>query len=250
MTRSNRIAMAALAALALFSSFSTLPQTRGAEDKPAAAPATEPNTLTPEQQKAGFKLLFDGKDMGYFRNYKGEQINPAWEVKDGAMHLTKGGGGDLVTKEEFGAFELLIDFKISKAGNSGVMFHVKETSGPPYATGPEVQVQDNIDGHDPQKAGWVYQLYPAPQGVDATKPAGEWNTMRILIEKAPNKSEVWMNGTKYSEFVLGSDEWKDRIAKSKFAKMEGFGMQETGHIDLQDHGNEVWFRNIKVREIK
>jgi hypothetical protein len=171
------------------------------------------------------------------------------------LTLTGKGGGDIVTKEQYGAFEFTLDYKISKAGNSGLMYHVKETDKAPYFTGPEVQIQDNVDGKDPQKAGWLYQLYPAM--TDATKPAGEWNTLRILI--TPEKCEQYMNGVKYCEYVKGSKDWDEKVAKSKFAKWEGkdkatgemvgFGKPTSGYICLQDHGNVVSFRNIKIRPI-
>ena len=113
------------------------------------------------------------------------------------------------------------------------MFHVTEEGATPWQTGPEIQVQDNKDGHDPQKAGWLYQLYQAD--TDATKPAGEWNTLRVII--SPEKSETFMNGTKYYEFVKGSKDWDERVAKSKFAKFPSFGKPTKGYIALQDHGN-------------
>jgi hypothetical protein len=216
----------------------------------------EPNTLSPEEYRAGFRLLFDGRTMDHFRAYNGQKIGDAWQVQDGAMVLTHGGGGDIITRQQYDAFELLIDYRISKGGNSGVMFHVQEGAEQPGMTGPEVQIQDNVAGTDPQKAGWVYQLYPAPtdpktgQPIDATRPAGEWNTLHLIVNKAPARSEVYLNGVKYSEFVIGSADWKARVAKSKFREMKGFHLKEKGYIDLQDHGNEVAFRNIKIREIK
>lgn len=210
------------------------------------AVADEPNTLTEAEKKDGWKLLFDGKDLSNFRNYKAEGVNEKWQVKDGAFTLTEKGGGDIITKEEYGAFEIKLDYKIAPEGNSGLMYHVKETEPKPWQTGPEVQIQDNVDGHDPQKAGWLYQLYPSE--VDATKPAGEWNTMHIVI--TPEKCVHYMNGTKYCEYVKGSEEWDEKVAASKFSKFENFGKPTEGHICLQDHGNVVSFRNVKIKIVE
>jgi hypothetical protein len=221
----------------------------------ASAPG-EPNTLSPEEYQAGFRLLFDGRTMDHFRAYNGQQINDAWQVQDGAIVLTHGGGGDIITRQQYDAFELLIDYRISKGGNSGVMFHIQEGAEQPGMTGPEVQIQDNAAGTDPQKSGWLYQLYSAPtdsktgKPIDATKPSGEWNSLRIIVNKAPAKSAVFMNGVKYSEFVIGSADWNRRVAESKFHEMKAFHTKLKGYIDLQDHGNEVAFRNIKIRETK
>jgi glucose/arabinose dehydrogenase len=128
-----------------------------------------------------------------------------------------------------------------------VMFHVVEGEGPPWRTGPEIQVQDNVDGHDPQKAGWLYQLYKPDGSVDSTRPAGEWNQLYIRISK--DDCEVCMNGVRYFRFKLGDKVWDKRVAASKFAKFDGFGKAGKGHICLQDHGDEVAYRNVKVREI-
>lgn len=206
-----------------------------------------PNTLSDEEKKAGFKLLFDGKSTKHFRSYKKDRVNPGWKVVDGALTKAEKGAGDIITEEQFAAFELLIDYKISKGGNSGIMFHVAETDGPPYVTGPEIQIQDNVDGKDPQKSGWLYQLYK-PQ-TDATKPAGQWNSMRIVIAPKGQKSAVYMNGQKYYEFEKRGADWDEKVKQSKFKDMPGFGKQTKGHICLQDHGDEVAYRNIKIRVI-
>lgn len=209
-----------------------------------------PNTLTDAEQKSGWKLLFDGKSTDGWRNYKKESVSDGWKVEDGAIVWARKRAGDIITNKKYGRFELSLEYKISKGGNSGVMFHVAETKGPPWHTGPEIQVQDNVDGHDPQKAGWLYQLYQPSNGksgpTDATRPPGEWNQMYIRINQ--DDCEVCMNGVRYYRFKLGDRKWNERVAQSKFAKREGFGSQGEGHICLQDHGNEVAYRNIKIRE--
>ncbi|MCI0357245.1 MAG: DUF1080 domain-containing protein [Planctomycetaceae bacterium] len=212
----------------------------------AAAADPAPNTLSDEEKAAGWKLLFDGKTTTGWRNYKKTDVGPGWKVMDGALVRAGQGAGDIITADKFDAFEFIVEYNISKGGNSGLMFHVTEEGGAPWHTGPEIQIQDNKDARDPQLSGWLYQLYkPA---IDAAKPAGEWNQLRILI--TPEKCATWMNGELYYEFVKGSKDWDERVAKSKFAAMAGFGKAKSGHICLQDHGNLVSFRNIKVRPIQ
>ncbi len=208
--------------------------------------AGEPNTLTGDEKAAGWKLLFDGKTTEGWRNYNRDAISEGWQVDDGALVRTARGAGDIITVDKYGAFELVLEFKISPGGNSGVMYHVLEKEGsPPWHTGPEIQIQDNAGGHDAQKSGWLYQLYPADE--DATKPAGEWNELRVLI--SPEKCTTHMNGVKYNEYVKGSADWDERVAKSKFHRFAGFGKATAGHVCLQDHGNRVSFRNIKIRKL-
>lgn len=208
----------------------------------AEAPA---NTLTDDERQAGWKLLFDGKTTSGWRNFKKPDISSGWKVIDGALVRAEKGAGNIVTAEQYGAFELSLEYKITPAGNSGLMYHVSEDAGSPPMSGPEVQIQDNQLGHDPQKAGWLYQLYPADS--DATKPAGEWNQIRILI--TPEKCATWINGVKYNDYVKGSADWDERVAKSKFARWPMFGKATSGYICLQDHGDVVSFRNIKIRPI-
>jgi hypothetical protein len=203
------------------------------------------NQLTPEEAKAGWKLLFDGKSTDGWRNYKAEGVKDQWKIVDGALTMTEKGGGDIITKDQYGAFELTLEYNISPGGNSGIMYHVRETADRPWQTGPEIQVQDNAAGHDPQKAGWLYQFYKSD--VDATKPAGQWNQLRIVI--SPKKCEHYMNGVKYCEYVIGSDDWNEKLAASKFSKFPEFAKYDAGFICLQDHGNLVSYRNIKIRKL-
>ena len=125
------------------------------------------------------------------------------------------------------------------------MYHVAETEDRPWKTGPEIQILDNEKGHDPQHAGWLYQLYKPD--FDATNPAGQWNHLRIVI--TPSKCEHYMNGKKYVEYVKGSDDWNQRVAKSKFNKQPNFGKPTKGYIALQDHGDLVAYRSIKIRQL-
>jgi len=203
---------------------------------------------------APWRPLFDGQTTTGWRGYRRPDFPAGWQIVDGALTRV-GEAGDIITVEEFGDFELELEWLIAPGGNSGIMFHVTEEGDTPWMTGPEIQVQDNKGGHDPQLAGWLYQLYQPPKDpktgkpVDATKPAGEWNSMRILIAPPGQKSEIYMNGVKYAEFVKGSDDWNQRVAKSKFGQMKNFGKPTKGYISLQDHGDDVAFRNIKIRVI-
>ena len=189
------------------------------------------NQLTDSEQRSGWKLLFDGKIDRRLAKLQETRISDGWKVVDGALVRAAQGAGDIITDKKYGAFELSLEYKISKGGNSGVMFHVLEGDGPPWHTGPEIQVQDNVDGHDPQKAGWLYQLFKpsAPAWavdkslVDSTRPAGEWNQLYIRISK--DESEVCMNGVRYYRFKIGDKQWDELVAASKFAKFEGSAKQ-------------------------
>jgi len=175
-------------------------------------------------------------------------------VKDGILVCADPkNAGDLCTKEKFDWFELDLEYNITPAGNSGIMYHVTEEGRAPWATGPEVQLEDNKEAHDPQRCGWLYAIYqPADdpktgQPLDATKPAGEWNRIRLVISS--EKCEHYVNGVKYFEYVLWSDDFKERVAKTKFAKMPLFAKSNTGYIALQgDHG-QISFRNIRIRSL-
>ncbi len=222
------------------------------------------NGLTPAEQRSGWRMLFDGESLDQWRNYRSDTVSDGWVIEDGILTRATDGAGDIITREQFGAFELQIEYRIAPAGNSGIMYHVTEDADSSGWSGPEVQLLDNEEGHDPQKAGWLYQLYqpvkPAwairfenqvgiisPDDIDATRPAGEWNHIYLRVD--PRQSEVCMNGVSYFNFVEGSDDWNARVAASKFADVTTFAAADTGHICLQDHGDVISFRNIKIREI-
>lgn len=221
--------------------------------KVQAEPPT--NELTRPEQLSGWKLLFDGKSTQGWRNYKKDKVSDGWKVQDGALVRQDKGAGDIVTDKKYKYFELTLEYKISEAGNSGLMFHVTEDNPAPWQSGPEIQIQDNVKGHDPQKAGWLYQLYnPVPPSwvketgvLDATRPAGEWNQLFVRI--APNQCEVSMNGQLYYRFKVGDRDWNQRVEKSKFKEFAGFGKAGSGFICLQDHNDVVAFRNVKIREL-
>jgi hypothetical protein len=222
------------------------------------------NGLTEAEKRGGWKLLFDGKTTAGWRNYKQTSISDGWRVEDGTLHRVGRKAGDIVSEKQYEYFELTLEYNISKGGNSGLMFRVTEDAARPWHSGPEIQIQDNIDGRDPQKSGWLYQLYepvkpawairfenqvgiPSPAISDATRPPGQWNNIYLRI--APTQCEVAINGVSYYYFKIGSKDWNERVAKSKFAKFANFGKATKGHLCLQDHGNEVAFRNIKIREL-
>ena len=221
------------------------------------------NQLTESEKRSGWELLFDGTSLEGFKGYQQDTPGAGWQVIDGAIVRTEA-AGDLLTKEMYDSFEIQLEYRISKAGNSGLMFHVTEDGKRPWYSGPEVQIIDNDAGKDGQKAGWLYQLYephekkwvmriekaaglPVKELVDATRPAGEWNHLYLRV--TPGSSEVCLNGVSYYKFVIGNDDWNKRVAKSKFSKFEQFGKAGNGHLCFQDHGDEVAFRSIKVRRL-
>jgi hypothetical protein len=208
--------------------------------------AAQDNALTDAEKKAGWKLLFDGKTAEGWRGYKKDKFPDGWKVIDGAL-VRVSGGGDIVTLEQYENFELFIDWRITEGSNSGVMYRVQETEKTPYMTGPEIQILDD-EKHKVPKTGLTatgscYALYAPTK--DAVKAIGEWNRFRILIYH--NKAEHWLNGEKIVQYEIGSDDWEKKVAASKFKEWHGFATSPKGHIDLQDHGGRVEFKNIKIR---
>lgn len=209
------------------------------------------NTLTSAEKAAGWKLLFNGKDFSGFHNFKKEGVRPGWQVQDGALVCADPhNAGDIVTPDKFDWFELQLDYNISEGGNSGIIFHATDKGGAVWATGPEFQLEDNQKAADQIRCGWLYQLYQPPidpktgKTLDATKPVGEWNHVRLVI--SPEKCFHEINGVRYFEYVLHSEDFNARVAKSKFGKMADFCKEDLGYIALQgDHG-QVKFRNIKI----
>ncbi|MGF1923555.1 MAG: 3-keto-disaccharide hydrolase [Bacteroidia bacterium] len=204
----------------------------------------------------GFKPLFDGKTTTGWHTYNKTTVGSAWEVVDGAIHMNpvkKGrtGGGDLVTDKEYGDFHLKLEWKVAPKANSGIIFYVHEDPkyGQTYLTGPEMQVIDN-DGHPDGKitkhrAGDLYDMVKSSS--EPVKAVGEWNKVEIISAKG--KLTFKLNGVKIVETTVWDDNWKALIAGSKFAKWQGFGTYKTGKIALQDHGDEVWYRNITIKEL-
>jgi hypothetical protein len=213
------------------------------------APAqTPPNTLTPEERAAGFRLLFDGRTTAGWRGFRRDAAPSGWQVVDGALTRVAS-GGDLMTIEQFENFELRLGWMVAPGGNSGIFYRVTEDSNQTYKTGPEMQVLDDARHADGQSrltsAGACYGLYPSPAGV--VRPAGEWNEVRILVN-GPHV-EHWLNGQKVVEYELGSPDWRERVSRSKFRDWPGFGEARRGHIALQDHGDRVAYRNIRIRAL-
>jgi len=220
----------------------------------AANMETIPDTLSNEETTAGWKLLFDGKSLNGLRTYK-NKTSDSWSAKDGVLHC-KGSDSDksdmradIITINQFENFELSLDWKISPKGNSGIMYLVTEGPEAAYMTGPEYQIADDkgfpTKLEDWQQTGASYAMNPAPDA--APNAVGEWNQTRIVVNKG--HVEHWLNGKKIVEYELWSDQWKANKAKGKWKDTPGYGMSKKGHIALQDHGSEAWFKNIKIKEL-
>lgn len=234
----------------------------GAETEASAEPAAM-NTLSEEEKAEGWKLLFDGESVDQWRGYCKDEFPEGWKVEDGMIQCIAsgqgeaGGGGDIITKETYRDFELSLEWKISEGGNSGIFYLAREKCGddgqPIWQSAPEMQILDNERHPDARlgeegnrQAGSLYDLIPAePQNA---KPAGEWNKVNILVYQGTVVHS--MNGENVLEYHLWTDKWEEMVMDSKFKEYGDFlDVAKEGHIGLQDHGNDVWFRNIKIKEM-
>jgi 3-keto-disaccharide hydrolase len=233
----------ALAFLALFAA-------RSLADEP------KPNTLSDEEKKAGFRLLFDGRTTDGWRGYNMKEMPPGWKAIDGILTRVAGGAGgkgagggdDIITKDQFDNFELKLQWRVGKGVNSGILYRAKEGAVTSWHVTPEMQVLDNVGFGDPSPlhhAGALYDLY-AP-AKDTTRPISEWNDVRLIANG--NHIEHWLNGVKVVECEIGSPDWNERLAKSKFKDKPDFAKATKGHICLQDHSGKIEYRNIKLRPL-
>ncbi len=231
-------------------------ETAEAEDVPV-------NTLTDEEIEEGWVLLFDGETTDGWRGYNADAFpEGGWEIEDdGSLRVigtgmgeAGGEGGDIIYDQEFHNFRLSLEWKVSEGGNSGIFYLAQEIEDTPiWQSAPEMQILDNerhpdaelgVDGN--RKAGGLYDLIPAnPQN---TKPAGEWNHAEVMVYRGTVVH--FQNGESVVEYHLGTPEWERMVENSKFAEYEEFGKNRPGYIGLQDHGDDVWFRNIKIREME
>ena len=237
MTRSAACGAAVLAtALSLVSSIPA---------QTSAAQGTAQSTAKSLATK-GWRPLFDGRTLSGWQNYHGTGAPKGWRVVNGAIQRVSN-GADLVTTEKYANFELALDWKIWPGGNSGILYRIDDAGDATYVTGPEMQVLDDarhVDGKSPlTSAGADYGLYAAPAGV--VHPAGRWNSVRLLVNG--NHVEHWLNGKKVVEYELSSPDWEAKVHASKFKEWPGYGRSKSGRIGLQDHGDRVAYRNIRIR---
>ena len=213
------------------------------------------NQLTDVEKQQGWKLLFDGKTSRGWHTFNKKTFGEGWKIENGALYraasIIKGEAGDICTDEVYENFDLKLQWKISKNGNSGIMFLVQESKDydAPYLTGPEMQVLDN-EGHPDGKihkhrSGDLYDLI-----ASASEPVhgvGEWNDAEIILDHGI--LSLYLNGVQTVKTTLWDKNWDELVSGSKFSKMPGFAKSKSGHIDLQDHGNDVWFRNIRIKAL-
>lgn len=222
----------------------------------ASACSPKMNRLTSAEQKSGWQLLFDGKTTNGWHTY-GEKTVRGWAVQNGELIALgqaghEGTANDIVTEAAFENFELVLEWKMSPGGNSGIFFNVLEDPkqyATVYATGPEYQLVDDIGFPEKlenwQKSAANYGMHPPARTV--LKPVGEFNRTRIVVNNG--HVEHWLNGVKVVNYQLWTPEWEALVKKSKWKDFPGYGRAKSGHIALQDHGNQIWFRNIKIRKL-
>ena len=212
----------------------------------AATAAHPDNTLSVEEREQGWSLLFDGQSLDRWRTYQDDVVAEQWHVAEGELRLSGGGGGDLITREKYTNFELQLEWQISARGNSGIFILADESAKRIYVNAPEIQILDDARHPDNQlanhRSGSLYDLVAAPH--ESLLPAGDWNHARVRV--ANRVLSVWHNGHHVTTIDLDDKPWRKLVEASKFAQWQGFGRNERGHIGLQDHGDPVSFKNIKI----
>ena len=206
------------------------------------------NQLSEEEQQAGWRLLFDGQSLAQWRSYQEDEVNDGWAIENGCLTRV-GWGGDIITREQFGDFELKLEWRISEAGNSGIFIRGDESGRSIHHTGFEMQVLDNVghsDSEDPSHRAGAYYDMIAPDH-DTTKPVGFWNQVHIIANGSD--VEFWLNGRQTASFSQGSPEWRALYQASKFTDRPKYGTLLKGHIGLQDHFDKVWYRNIRILQL-
>jgi hypothetical protein len=218
----------------------------------AALALAVPQAYARKAEAGGWQRLSGSTGLSAWRGYKSASTPTAWRVEDGAITLgTEGSRGDIVSVEEYGDFELQLEWKIGPGGNSGIFYFVQETPGAPhtFSTGLEMQVLDDKghpDGTLPShRAGALYDLIACREA--AARPVGSWNRVRIVARDG--RIEHWLNGKRVIATRFGDERWRALVANSKFASMPDFARVPRGRIALQDHGDRVWYRNIRIRRL-
>ena len=206
---------------------------------------TTVNKLSAAERTGGWRLLFDGHTTDGWRGFKLNAMPDGWKVVDGALTRVAA-AGDILTTQKFKNFELTLEWKISEGGNSGIFYRGSEDEDAIYWTAPEMQVLDDAHHEDGKSrltsAGADYGLYEAPAGI--VKPAGQWNQVRLIVNG--RHVEHWLNGVRMLQYELYSPDWEMRVRDSKFAVHPKYGRNAEGYIGLQDHGDWVAYRNIKI----
>jgi hypothetical protein len=238
--------------------FALLVYACGGQPTETEAPVPMPDGT--ENAESAWEVLFDGSNLDSWHKYGNDDVGEAWEIQDGALYLNTTnkndegqviGGGDIVTEESFNDYELELEWKIGACGNSGIIYNVTESDTIPYPwlTGPEMQILDNSCHPDAKiykhRAGDLYDMIAGDSL--AVRPAGEWNQIRLVV--TDERVEHWMNGQLVVSYQPQGEAWNEMIAKSKFKDFALFGKTTSGQIALQDHGDPVWFRNIRIREL-
>ena len=235
-----RHALALAGAIAAIAACKSTPQSSDSSTTPAVASTTSaPDTM--------WRTLFDGTSMAAFRGYKMDTMPSGWRIADGT--LTKDASGeDIVTRDQFGNFELELDWKLSPSGNAGIFYRANEKNAKVYMSGPEYQLLDDARHPDGKSrltsAAADYGLYPSPAGI--VKPANEWNATRIVARGS--HVEHWLNGQKVVEYELGSPDWETKVKASKFNDWKDYGQEKVGHVAIQgDHTGALAIRNVRIR---
>lgn len=203
------------------------------------------NGLTDEEREQGWRLMFDGKSLAQWRSYKKPDLSSGWAIENGCLTRV-GRAGDIISREQFGDFDLKLEWRISDSGNSGIFIRGDESGKSIHHTGYEMQILDNVGHHDSSdpthRAGAYYDMI-APDH-DTTQPVGYWNRVHI-IARGP-KIEFWLNEKRTANFEQGSEQWQALYQQSKFTDRPAYGTLLKGHIGFQDHWDKVWFRNIRI----